>query len=184
MGDHHALLAESEEHTTVATQGFGSEFRHLAQQRRFERSTASTPPPLAAPVAGPNAAAPATATARTRSPLTTERISTDARSMLIELSRMADRVIEARELLVVERERTVQLTSQLEASNQRLMAARAIVHDAQQTAHAAATRCEFLEGRCDALQEALDLALHAGMITRWKWRRRMRTSTASRNLGA
>ncbi len=175
MGEHHALRVDHQaEHNTIdrsstshAAQGFGSEFRHLAQQQRFSRHREVTPPTSATPDPRPQHAP---------SAVTSGRISADARSMLLELSRMADRVIESREALAAERERNAQLTAQMENVQQRFIAARAIVHDAQQTAHAAAERCEFLEGRCEALQEALDLALNASVMQRWKWRRRMRAS--------
>lgn len=175
MGEHHALRVERPaEHSTIdasrsmnTAQGFGSEFRHLAQQQRFSRHRDVAPPTSATPDPRMHHASPA---------VPSGRISSDARSMLLELSRMADRVIESREQLAAERERCAQLTAQIENVQQRFIAARAIVHDAQQTAHAAAERCEFLEGRCEALQDALDLALNASVIQRWKWRRRMRNS--------
>ncbi len=107
---------------------------------------------------------------------TESRISADVRMMITELSRMADRVIDAREQLAHAQHQNTQLTEQLAGANQRLLAARAIVHDARNAAQAAAERCEFLEGRCDALQDALDLALHAGIVARWKWRRRLRAT--------
>jgi len=54
-----------------------------------------------------------------------------------------------------------------------MLAARALVAQAQQTAQSASEQVAFMEGRCDALDQALDLALNASLIQRWKWRRRV-----------
>ena len=110
-------------------------------------------------------------------PLThVERLTTDPMLMIAELSRMADRVIDAREALALATARIVHLERENNACNDRIMAARALVAQAQQTARHAAEQVAFMEGRCDALDQALDLALNASLIQRWKWRRRVSQS--------
>lgn len=166
----HAEVAGSE------PAGFGQEYRHLARQRRFERSTQSAPvrdeaidaPAARAPRQSQASAIPTAASGRVRA----DRLSADAHTMLIELSRLADRTIEAREALLVERNRADRAERDLANANQRLMAARSLVHEAQATARAAVERGAFIEGRCEALQDALDLALNASLLQRWRWRRR------------
>lgn len=98
--------------------------------------------------------------------------------MLAELARMSDRLVEARELLALTTARAERAEGELAGANDRLMAARALVHDAQRTTRETAERCAWLEGRCEALQEALELAVNAGMVTRWRWRRQVRRSAS------
>jgi hypothetical protein len=155
--------------------GFGAEFRELARQRRFVREDAAQPaapaaPAMAAPARPAAPAAPVQAT-RASSSL---RISDDQRAMLAELARMSDRLVESREALAHATARVTQLEGEVTSANDRLMAARALVHDAQQATRASAERCAWLEGRCETLQEALDVAVHASLVTRWKWRRQAR----------
>jgi hypothetical protein len=135
--------------------GFGAEFRELARQRRFVRDEAAAPAP--AP----------------RAPIS-PRISEDQRAMLAELARMSDRLVESREALATMTARAEHAEAEVTAANHRIMAARALVHDAQQATRASAERCAWLEGRCETLQEALDVAVHASLITRWRWRRQAR----------
>lgn len=178
--------------------GFGAEYRELARQRRFTRSdaAAATPapaapaadvpqtwhaamtppaptsaptPPTAAPASEPVAARVATAADRASA-----RMSADQRAMLAELARMSDRLVESREALAVALTRADRAEQDVAASAQRLMAAQALVQDAQRATRESAERCTWLEGRCETLQEALELAVNASMLTRWRWRRQQR----------
>lgn len=176
---------------TVPLGSFGAEFRELARQRRFVRASnaaaltpaldapssstplAPEPTPLAAPVAGE-----AFAHAFGES-LPNERISDDAPAMLAELARMSDRLVDSREALATAQVQVEHLTSQLADANGRLMAARALVQDAQHATRQSAERSAWLEGRCDTLQEALELAVNASVLTRWKWRRQARAAEAN-----
>jgi hypothetical protein len=163
--------------------GFGAEFRELARQRRFVREEAPTSrfataarasAPAPAPAAQvPAPAMPAAPTQATRA-TSSLRMSDDHRAMLAELARMSDRLVESREALAHMSARATHLETEVAAANDRLMAARALVHDAQQATRASAERCAWLEGRCETLQEALDVAVHASLYTRWKWRRQAR----------
>ena len=165
--------------------GFGAEFRELARQRRFVRedepARAFTPAPTVAPTAAP-APTPTPAPAVPAAPAQASRASSslritdDHRAMLAELARMSDRLVESREALAHVTARATHLEAEVAASNDRLMAARALVHDAQQATRASAERCAWLEGRCETLQEALDVAVHASLYTRWKWRRQARAA--------
>jgi hypothetical protein len=94
--------------------------------------------------------------------------------MLAELARMSDRLVESREALATALAHASHLEAEVGAANDRLMAARALVHDAQHATRMSAERCAWLEGRCETLQEALDVAVHAGLVTRWRWRRQAR----------
>lgn len=151
--------------------GFGAEFRELARQRRFVRELAQPAgaPATAAPVVTPRVRSTAAASAGAD-----VRMTHDAAAMFTELSRMSDRLVEAREVLASERARADHAQAELVASNERLMAARVLVHDAQRATRSASERCAWLEGRCHTLEEALDVAVHASLITRWKWRRQAR----------
>lgn len=104
------------------------------------------------------------------------RISEDQRAVLAELARMCDRLVESREALAATTSRADRAEADLAAANERLMAARALVQDAQQATRLSAERCTWLEGRCEALQEALELAVNASLITRWRWRRQARAT--------
>ena len=176
----------------VADTGFGAEFRELARQRRFVREAAGMTPEAAEPVdwrsqPAPTAAAP-TPVVPTPTPATpptpaprrervrmtgVPRMTEDASAMIAELARMSDRLVEAREGLTIERLRADRAETELRAVNDRLMAARVLVHDAQHATRMTAERCAWLEGRAETLQEALDLAVNASLFTRWRWRRRM-----------
>lgn len=167
-----------------ADAGFGAEFRELARQRRFVRETSAAPPATARPLLAPTWRDGAVAPGRSPRPTTpipagaAPRMSDDAAAMLAELARMSDRLVEAREGLVVERARADRAELDLGAMNERMMAARAMVHDAQRAAATGAERCAWLEGRCETLQEALDLAVHASPFTRWRWRRQAQRAGA------
>lgn len=89
---------------------------------------------------------------------------------------MSDRLVESREALALTTARADRAESDLAAANDRLMAARALVHDAQHATRVSAERCAWLEGRCETLQEALDLAVNASVVTRWRWRRQLRAA--------
>ena len=207
--------------TTTDDAGFGAEFRELARQRRFVRSTADADPaaresafwarteepvlpvpaapvvsapvaqapvaPAPASVAAPSVAAPAVASpAPTTAAATTPRVraprmSEDQRATLLELARMSDRLVQSREDLAIAATRAEHLESDLAtardglaAANDRLMASRVIVLDAQRATRELAERSAWLEGRVEMLQEALELAVNASMVTRWKWRREQR----------
>jgi hypothetical protein len=158
--------------------GFGSEFRELARQRRFVRDRAEAAA-ATLPQPHPGAATPAPAAARVApsiTPRTSTRISDDQRAVLLELSRMSDRLVQAREELAAVTARATRTESDLAAANERLMATRVLVQDAQRATHASAERAAWLEGRCETLQEALDLAVNASMLTRWRWRRQQRVA--------
>ena len=102
-----------------------------------------------------------------------------------ELTRLTDRLVEARELLATaeERLRSQQLITELAAADaqaarretselqDRLVSARAIVFEAQRTTRAATERCAFVEGRADALEYALEQALTASFFSRRRMRR-------------
>lgn len=218
--------------------GFGAEFRELARQRRFVRSSeasaaqpapapapdpapvstprstwrdeaappsrrsrsaatptpapAPTPTPTPAPVRTTAAPAPAPATAPIASPaaeplarLSVPRLSTDQRATLLELARMSDRLVESREQLAASTARAshleqelVSARARLAAADDRLMASSVLVHDAQRAAHELSERAAWLEGRTEMLQEALELAVNASVVTRWKWRREQRARRA------
>lgn len=167
--------AEESPAVTEAPTSFGAEFRELARQRRFVREDASiAPEPAWEPL--PTAAPASVEPRQTTSP----RISDDQRAVLAELARMSDRLVESREALAAAAARAERAESELAGANQRLMAARALVHDAQHATRMSAERCAWLEGRCETLQEALELAVNASMVTRWKWRRQQRAAMASR----
>lgn len=173
--------------------GFGAEYRELARQRRFVRSdepvsgddvpytwhaamTSSAAPANTpavaehAPTSEPVAARVADAASRASA-----RLSSDHKAMLGELARMSDRLVEAREALAVATTRADHAEASVAASNGRLMAAQALVLDAQRATRETDERCAWLEGRCESLQEALELAVNASMLTRWRWRRQQRT---------
>jgi predicted nucleic acid-binding Zn-ribbon protein len=102
------------------------------------------------------------------------RISEDQRAVLLELSKMSDRLVQSREELATMTARATRAEADLTAANARMMAAQVLVQDAQRATHASAERAAWLEGRCETLQEALDLAVNASMLTRWRWRRQQR----------
>lgn len=162
--------------------GFGSEFRELAQQRRFRRkdgvrrTEAAQEPVEASPARVTHEPDPPAPTPR---PTYVQRLSQDPTAALMELSRMADRVIEARDVAAAERGRADRAERDLRAVEQRLMAARGLVHEAQRTAQRAAERCAWVEGRCEALESALELAMHASWLQRWRWRREERRQSPS-----
>lgn len=198
--------------------GFGAEFRELARQRRFVRSSQEPadrdasgnrdadgsdwrvraaaprkqhPQPHAKPVppkqpAMPanRAVAPLPPTSTLRRAATDPRISDDQRATLRELARMSDRLVESREQLVAISTRAQHLEAELvaartelHAGEQRLIASRVLVQDAQRSAHAMAERCAWLESRCETLQDALELAVNASWLARWRWRREHRART-------
>lgn len=135
---------------------------------------ASAPSP---PVPASAMPAPISTSPRVRAP----RISEDQRATLLELARMSDRLVQSREALAIASTRAEHLESELAtardglaAANDRLMASRVIVMDAQRTTRELAERSAWLEGRVEMLQEALELAVNASVITRWKWRREQR----------
>lgn len=173
----------------VATGEFGAEFRELARQRRFVRSSgepdlapgtprwepAIEPTRRAASIAEPDTDRDSSMdpSRSTRS----SRMSDDQRAMIGELSRMSDRLVESREALATMTVRAEHAEAGLASANDRLMAARVLVQDAQRATHETAERCAWLEGRCDTLQEALELAVNASIVTRWRWRRESRRAT-------
>ena len=156
-----------------------------APARRAAPLPATPPPTPAAPAAPAAAALPAAAPAqparRASRRITDDRITQDQRATLLELARMSDRLVESREQLATVTARTQHLEHELAgardevaATEQRLMASRLLVQDAQRAAHQVAERCAWLEARCETLQEALELAVNASWMTRWKWRREQR----------
>ena len=97
--------------------------------------------------------------------------------MLLELAKMSDRLVQAREQLAHATARAEHAEAEVATSRDRLMAAQILVKEAQRATHATAERAAWLEGRCETLQEALDLAVNASMLTRWRWRRQQRAAT-------
>ncbi|MCW2925431.1 MAG: hypothetical protein JWM98_2835 [Thermoleophilia bacterium] len=180
--------------------GFGAEFRELARQRRFVRSEApdaahvAVPPATAAAPAAPaEPAAPApavpswqSATAATPEPIPAPyrasqapapgRMSTDERAAITELARMSEKLVEAREALAAVSVRADRAEADVAAAHSRMMAARVLVQDAQRATRMSAERCAWLEGRCETLQEALDMAVNASFLARYRWRRRMKAA--------
>ena len=134
---------------------------------------AAAPASAPAPTAPSTAAADAFARAFTAS-LPSQRISDDAPAMLAELARMSDRLVLTREELAATKARADHAEQLLVDANSRLMAARVLVQDAQTATRQSAERSAWLEGRCETLHEALDLAVNASIFTRWKWRRQAR----------
>lgn len=141
----------------------GDEFRQLAHQRRFVREADLRPRERPAPDAPGASASPGIDAGQARA---------DARAMLAEMARMAEQVATAREGLGAATARATRAEHALAGADQRVLAARALVQESQRRAHAAAERCAWLEGRCDSLETALDRAVHASFIERWRWRRR------------
>jgi hypothetical protein len=99
-------------------------------------------------------------------------------SMLVEMGRLSERVVSSAELAAREQQRADRAEAELAgakaevaAMQQRLLAARGLVGQAQDAAHAAAERAAFLEGRCDVLQDTLAQALRGSFLTRWRLRR-------------
>ncbi|MCB0877901.1 MAG: hypothetical protein KDC46_02840 [Thermoleophilia bacterium] len=117
------------------------------------------------------------------------RLSDDHRGTIRELARLSDRLVESRELLAASVERSSNLEHELEsvrselrAADDRLLASRVLVQDAQRATHDLAERCAFLESRCETLQEALELAVNASWTTRWKWRREQRARARAQHV--
>lgn len=188
----------TEQHTIdeLVTEPTG-EFEHLRNQRRFERTpeveatSAPTPPAptrraprkatrkrAARPVAVATTTDPAHEVAQAQvaaqSRADAPRLSHEPYTSIVELSRMADRVIDSREQLAAHRARADRAERDLANLNQRIMAARAIVFEAQRVSKLATERTQYLEGRCTALEGALDQVLHASMFERLRWRRMLR----------
>jgi hypothetical protein len=136
----------------------------------------ATPAGSTAPTARVATAPTAATPARPRVPRT-PRISDDAAVMLTELSRMSNRLVESREALAEQRLRADHAEAQLVSANDRLMAARAMVHDAQRATRASAEQAAWLEGRNATLEEALHLAVNSSILTRWRWRRQLRSDS-------
>jgi len=155
---------------------FASEFRTLARQRRFERDAAERPGPDQAGVRAARRAEHAPQGAPRPAGQFTERLSQDPSAAMMELSRMADRLIEARDAVAVERARAERAEGDSAAAAQRILAARGLVQEAQRTAQLASERCAWSEGRCEALEEALDLALNSSWWQRTRWKREARAS--------
>lgn len=143
--------AEAASDPTDAALSASAEFRELARQRRFVRGGESD----------------------------VGRVlpdSTEGRAISSALNHAADRVAAAHEQLARATARAEHAEKDLEAANNRLMAANILVQDAQRATHQTAERCAWLEGRNEALQEALEVAVHASMVTRWRWRRQLAAS--------
>lgn len=186
--------------------GFGAEFRELARQRRFIRSAeaaelpaAAAPAPVPAPdrparvdasvewrpasqtdpVAPPAPRHAAASTSRATASPAVQRMSSSDRAAISEIARMSEQLVAAREALAATMVRADRADADVAAAQQRMMAARALVQDAQRATRQSAERCAFLEGRCQTLEQALDLAVNASVFTRWRWRRQLREQTQS-----
>jgi hypothetical protein len=153
-----ALSSRLESERNLGRPGFGNEFRELSQQRRFTRSRDLE-------VVQPQPAE--------QQPLPS-RLSDDPYNVITEMSRLAERLVDARERLATERTRAEYAERELAAMAERFVAARALVHEAQRTAQTAVDRATFLEGRCEGLEDSLHDALHASIFKRWVWRRSLR----------
>lgn len=180
--------------------GFGVEYRELARQRRFIRDSERTsrdagtsddeaPSLLDDEAAARRALATAAAVARSTGhrrahvdtslapdvsiTSTDERLTDHAPGMLTEMARMADRLVQARESLGAALNRAERAETDLSGMNARMMAARALVHEAQQEMHLANERAAWLEGRCETLHESLEVAVNASLVQRWMWRKRL-----------
>lgn len=100
----------------------------------------------------------------------------DQTAAIVELARLAERVVDARERLVAERGRADRAEAELTVLRDRMLAARGLVHDAQKASQQAAERAAWLEGRCVALEASLDKALAASWLHRWRWRRALKAT--------
>jgi seryl-tRNA synthetase len=159
---------------------FTGEFRELARQRRFiRRAEQERGDSHIARAAQPERSAPTVAKPRRTMAPAAQRMTDDVRTMLAELARMSDRLVEAREAAARAQARAEHAEHELHMMNDRLMAARALVHDAQRATKVSAERCAWLEGRCTSLEHALDVAVNASMLQRWRWRRAQRATTSS-----
>ncbi len=140
---------------------FGGEYRSLARQRRFaiedarelvrnsgNRSLSATP--------------------------ASASLSQNTLNLLSQMSTLADRVVTAKEEAAREKQRADLAEQKLEFLNDRVSEAIALVKDAQAAALTAAERASVIEGRCEALQDALDMALNSSVLQRWRWRRQAR----------
>lgn len=147
-----------------------AEFRELARQRRFVREGAA-PAPTGSVSFKADTSTPARVVTK---PVTVSSpMSDEAAAITAALGRASDRLVVAHEQLAQSTQRAEHAERELAAAQDRLMAANVLVQDAQRATHQSAERCAWLEGRNDALHEALELAVHASMTTRWRWRRQM-----------
>lgn len=105
---------------------------------------------------------------------TVTRTQRDERGTVAELVRMSEQLGDVRQQLGAMTMRAERAEAEVAASQQRMMAARSLVHDAQEATRASADRCARLEARCDTLHEALEVAVNATFIERWRWRRERR----------
>ncbi len=172
---------------------FGDEFRELARVRRFIQSggardgavDSSRPAvqqplraqqtPLASQPATPRPTRPAQ-TAPSAVPVAAAPVVTmhDVLAAIGEVARMGEQLAEVRERYAVERARADRAERDAQSLRDRLLAARALVHEAQRTAHATAERAAYLQGRVESLEDGLDRALRSSALKRWRWRRSMR----------
>lgn len=165
-----------------------SSWRDIAAPRGETHSSAKPLPPLTAsdttkslPRSDDRAISAANRTLPKK--LADQRITDDQQATLRELARMSDRLVDSREQLAAANVQVQNLSRELDTANksiqaneQRVIASRVLVQDAQMAAHAMAERSAWLEARCDTLQEALELAVNASWLTRLRWRREHRAS--------
>jgi hypothetical protein len=97
------------------------------------------------------------------------------KSALTEVVRMSQLLADARSDAAAQATMAAQLRGELAAAQQRLVAAKALVREAQTTTQSAAERAAWLEARCETLQEALEAAVHSTWLQRWRWRREQRS---------
>lgn len=155
-----------------------AEFRELARQRRFVRTEDERTRAATVSLEGAPGSAPRTVAASANS--TAHPTSHDIATLANELTRATDRLVSAREELARQTQRADAAESELASARSRLMAANVLVQDAQRAAHEAAEQTAHLTGRNEALQEALELAVHAGIVTRWRWRRKVAQAKRAR----
>lgn len=146
----------------------------VAQSSLNKNVSAPTSQTQPAPLAPPQVVAPAPAPPQIPAPVAAARTTTDPNAALVELARLADRVVDARENLVIERARADRAESEVSTLRDRLFAARELVHDAQRATAEASERAAWLEGHCTALEDSLDKALSSSFLHRWRWRRSLR----------
>jgi hypothetical protein len=152
-----------------------AEFRELARQRRFLREHEQ---------AGTGSTTLTADTSAPAHPVASAPSSAEGRAILASLKHANEQIAEAAARAAAAAARADHAERELAAANERLMAANVLVQDAQRATHQSAERCAWLEGRTEALQEALEVAVHASVTTRWRWRRQMAAAKKARRRDA
>ena len=161
---------------TDAALAASAEFRELARQRRFLREHEQA---AAAEASTANSMTLSADTSAPSRPLTNQQ-SAEALAIASSLRHAQEQIADAHSRAAAAAARAEYAERELAAANERLMAANVLVQDAQRATHQSAERCAWLEGRTEALQEALEVAVHASVTTRWRWRRQMAAAKKAR----